>query len=96
MRLEPISPSAIVIQPPEKLVIEVRAHGRYHSIYWKRQGHSGFNPPAEYFVHFNETYVVENTSVEDLGEYIVTVNPSIGLRRPDRIQFTVNARMSKS
>ncbi len=100
MSFEPVSPTAIFIRPPEKLVLEVRATGGYRLIEWTRneilQGFPGFLPPAESFVHFSKIYVVENTSMEDLGVYDVLLNPSIGQRRPDVINFVVSFRKSKS
>lgn len=97
LRFEPVSPLVITIQPPEKLVLEVRATGGYRFIQWERneilQGFPGFNPPAESFVHFSEIYVVNNTTMADLGTYAVTLNPSLGQRIPDQIHFTVNVRI---
>ena len=85
----------IAIQPPEKLVLEIRAGGGYSHIQWRRNdiihGSPGFIAP-ESFVHFGEVYVATNTTMEDLGMYIVLLSPGLGQRRPDPITFSVTFR----
>lgn len=93
------SPSMIAIQPPEKLALEIRASGGYSFIQWKRNsithGLPGFTSP-ESFTHFGEIYVVANTTVNDLGTYLVLLGPGIGQRRPDPIIFTVKFQTGKA
>jgi hypothetical protein len=75
MTLQAISPSVIVLRPPEKLVLEVMGTGRYLAIQWARNGEirgvpgSAFSPPQQSFTHFGEVYFVEETSVNDVGRY---------------------------
>ncbi len=74
MTSEAISPSSIILLPPEKLVLEVRTTGRYFFTSWSRNG-IGTGLPGS-FVHFGEVYVAENTTMEDLGRYEVVLNPA--------------------
>ena len=90
-----MSPTAIVIRPPEKLVLEVRATGRYNFINWKRNGASftsggTFQPQIpEEFPHFYEIYVHEPTTTDDVGLYEVDLVPSQGQQAPDEVEFAV-------
>ncbi len=79
LRLSRITPQLIIIEPPEKLVIEVQSSGAYDVINWRRNGASyTFNDPdfpisSDRFFYFSEAYVREPTSVDDLGLYEVEV-----------------------
>ena len=84
-----------MLRPPEKLVLEVRATGRYNFIEWFRNGASfsaggAFRPqiPKE-FPHFFEIYVRESTTTDDLGLYEVYLVPSLGQQSPDEVEFSV-------
>ena len=76
--LERISPQIIVLDPPEKLVIEARASGGYGMFDWSRnqnpftltQGEP-FTVTLQEFVNFFEIFVREPTTTNDLGEYDV-------------------------
>ena len=71
MHPEPVSPTTIILRPPEKLVIEVRTTGGSRFVGWSRNGRPlPFLP--ETFVDFGEIYVKDNTSMSDLGEYRVS------------------------
>ncbi len=93
LNIEIVSPSAVILRPPEKLALEVRTSGRYISLLWRRNGQiaglSDFNPPRERFVHFAELYVTGNTSSLDLGLYEALLNPDIGQTTSAKADFAV-------
>jgi hypothetical protein len=95
--LQAISPSVIALRPPEKLVIEVMATGRYRAIQWARNGAirgipgSAFSPPQQSFTHFGEVYFVEETTVNDLGRYELDLFRDHQLM-PTKAQFDVILR----
>ena len=68
--LERVSPEITFLRPPEKLVIEVKASGRYQQIQWTK---NGFLLPVlpQKFPNFNEILVYRKTTHEDLGLYEV-------------------------
>ena len=71
-------------------MLEVRAAGGYLAIQWRRNGiTAGQNGFTGSFTNFAEIYVTENTVMQDLGVYEVTLNPNPGQSRPDLIQFVV-------
>ena len=92
-----MSPTSIVLRPPQKLVLEARATGRYVFFDWSKDGISyssgtTFLPQfPEEFPHFFEIYVVDPTTIDDMGLYEVTVAPNAGQQSPDEIEFTVIA-----
>ena len=71
--LERVSPGVIVLNPPEKLVIETRASGGYQHYDWTRNGEpfgsAGFPVTPQEFPNFVEIFVREPTTVDDLGVY---------------------------
>ena len=75
--LERVSPRVIVLDPPEKLVLETRASGGYREFEWIRNGNpfmvaSGrFPVSVEDFSNFFEIFVRDNATVNDLGVYDV-------------------------
>lgn len=78
MHLQRMSPDFIVLRPPEKLVLETKASGRYEKIVWSRNGveygEPGFavSMPQE-FPEFYEMFVRDPTSSDDFGVYSVTL-----------------------
>ena len=83
-----ISPEAIILRPPEKLVIEVEATGRYEAILWRKNSNlfseTTTNP---FFVRFPnpsgasnelanyfEIFVREPTTEDDFGVYEVQLD----------------------
>ena len=72
----------VILRPPEKLVLEVSYTGRYRISSWVRnegvRGAAGseFTPSPQSFVHFDEVYFVENTTMADIGRYEITLNPA--------------------
>ena len=97
LTLEAVSPSTIILSPPEKLVLEVRATGQYSFIVWTRNGNpassSGFPiSNTDNFAHFSEIYVKNVTTMDDLGRYDVQLPPGAsGISAADEIEFTVIA-----
>ena len=90
--MERISPRVIVLDPPEKLVIETRASGGYRQLDWTKnmdtftttQGQPFTVTPQE-FPNFFEIFVREPTTVNDLGLYEVDLT---GLQISE-VDFTV-------
>ncbi len=69
----------IIIDPPEKLVLEVDSAGAYYRFSWRRDGVSFSNSPTApfpipgRFFYFTDAYVREPTAEEDLGLYYVNL-----------------------
>lgn len=73
--LERVSPEVIFLRPPEKLVIEVKASGRYRNIQWLINGNLPTNfIPADY-PNYNEILVRGTTDINDVGLYEVSPRP---------------------
>ena len=92
--LERVSPQFIVLDPPEKLVLETRASGGYQQFDWVRNGSpfrtdSGpFLVTLQEFPNFFETFVREPTTANDLGVYEVELTLNTGPQPPE-LQFFV-------
>ena len=93
-----VSPSIIILRPPENLVLEITPSGRYFLPSWSRNGiifgNNRFkSTPSRGIVDFGDIYFSDSTTEEDLAEYEVFLNsaPSSGQATPDRITFTVIA-----
>ena len=80
--------SNVIIDPPEKLVLEVLASGAYAGLDWFKNGVSAvLNPTfpsgSEFFPNFMEMYVMDpSNTTTDLGLYEVElldaeINPRI-------------------
>lgn len=84
---EQVSPSTIILLPPEKLVIEVKTTGGYLSLGWSVNG----DRLTTNIVHFGEIYFAENTSEADLGLYQLIYTPLTGqlVRSDESVQFAV-------
>ena len=87
----------IIINLPEKLVLEVESSGGYARLGWTRN-HVGFSfaPDAEFpattdrFINFYEIYVRDPTDTSDLGEYEVgVVSANFAQNYPGDVIFTV-------
>ena len=80
---EIISPPAVFLKPPEKLVLEVSASGGYGHILWNRDSNalgSGAAPATvNEFTNFFEIFVREPTTTSDLGVYTISYNGSGGV-----------------
>ena len=96
--LERVSPRVIVLDPPEKLVIETRASGGYGQFDWTRNGNpftamatpggSSFIVTLQEFSNFFEIFVREPTTANDLGVYEVDLTTNTGSQVPE-IEFAV-------
>ena len=93
--LERISSQVIVLDPPEKLVIETRASGGYRQIDWTRNENpftltpgQPFTVTLQEFPNFFEIFVREPTTVNDLGVYEVELLLNTGPQVPE-LDFTV-------
>ena len=76
--LERVSPRVIVLDPPEKLVIETRVSGGYRQFDWTKNGYpftlaqgQPFTVALQEFSNFFEIFVRDSTTVNDLGVYWV-------------------------
>ena len=89
--LEAVSPEDIILDPPEKLVIEVESSGGYHRHAWYRNdeelypnGDTNFRQanPARFSESF-QVFVQDPTTTSDHGIYRVelidddTINPTV-------------------
>ena len=93
--LEMVSPRVIVLDPPEKLVIETRASGGYRQFDWRKNANAFTTAPGQPFTvtlqefpNFFEIFVREPTSTNDLGVYWVEVVLNTGPQAP-QADFTV-------
>ena len=91
--LERVSPQVIVLDPPEKLVIETRASGGYQMFDWTKneneftlaQGRP-FTVTLQEFSNFFEIFVREPTTADDLAVYEVEL---VGGTQVPEIEFAV-------
>ena len=99
LTFEALSPSTIILSPPEKLVLEVRTTGQYNFIVWTRNGIIAIPDSTaafpvsntENFAHFSEIYVNDMTTMDDLGVYEVQLPGAPGISAADQIGFIVIA-----
>ena len=84
-----VSPEAIILRPPEKLVIEMEATGRYEAIFWSRNGNlfsemmtspffvrlPNVFPTSSELANYFEIFVREPTTESDFGVYEVQLDP---------------------
>ena len=68
--LQRVSPEVIFLCPPEKLVIEVKATGRYSRIRWMKNAVVLTVQPQQ-LPNYNEILVYHTTTSDDLGLYEV-------------------------
>lgn len=87
-------PTVMIVRPTEKLVLEVKAEGRYQRIFWRRNAKplSSNMPqnPQEFSNHY-EIFVLGETTEDDLGLYEVSIllYDAIEQRQPAGINFIV-------
>ena len=88
-----VSPRVIVLNPPEKLVIETRASGGYQWIDWMRNGDpvatGNFPATLAEFSNFFEIFVREPTTVDDLGVYMVDLVIAPGQAQAPDVEIVV-------
>ena len=86
--LERVSPEIIYLRPPEKLVIEIKATGRYNRIQWQKN----VLPLTQEFPNYNEILVYGTTTQDDLGLYevnLVQANPIFQRNVPPELDFSI-------
>ena len=87
------SPQVIVLNPPEKLVIETRSSGGYQQYDWQRNGHPfgtvGFPVTPQEFPNFVEIFVRDPTTTEDLGVYAADLSIAPGQAQIPDLEFFV-------
>lgn len=77
LTMQALSPSIIILRPPDELVLEIQTSGRFFALEWRKDGaSSGFD--ANSFAHFSEVHYVENTSAVHLGRYEARLIPFNG------------------
>ena len=75
--LERVSPKMIFLLPPEKLVIEVKATGRFTHVDWLKNGYSLTSTGStQEFTNYREIFVQEESTKDDFGLYEVSLFPS--------------------
>ena len=94
--LERISSQVIVLDPPEKLVLETRASGGYRQFDWTKNGEAfttaagqPFTVTIQEFPNFFEIFVREPTTANDLGVYEVDLIPNAGQAQVPEVDFIV-------
>ena len=94
--LERVSPRVIVLDPPEKLVIETRASGGYRQLDWNKNANAftlaqgqPFTVTIQEFPNFFEIFVREPTTANDLGLYEVDLIPNSGQAQVPEVDFIV-------
>ena len=75
--LERISPEVVYLCPPEKLVIEVKAKGRFREVEWSINGTliTNIQSHAASFSNCKEILFIEETSEENFGIYEISLRP---------------------
>ena len=71
--LERVSPEVIFLRPPEKLVIEVKAIGRFRNVVWQKSGGSPITLTAENSSNHLEIFIRDPTTADDLTLYEVSL-----------------------
>ena len=85
-----MSPEVIFLRPPEKLVIEVKASGRYREIQWTVNGTLQMNIMPSDYPNYNEIFVRSPTDLNSVGLYEISLRPSTVQRiEPEELDFTV-------
>ena len=88
LTLSRVSPEAVILHPPEKLVIEVEVTGRYEFIRWTRNGNlfsemmtnpffvrfPNVSPTSSELASYFEIFVREPTTESDFGVYEVQLD----------------------
>ena len=91
--LERVSPQVIVLNPPEKLVIETRSSGGYQHYDWTRNGNElgsvGFPATATEFSNFFEIFVREPTGEDDLAVFQADLQIAPGQSQAPDVEFVV-------
>ena len=95
--LERISPQVIVLDPPEKLVIETRASGGYGQFDWSKNanpfGSSSFIVTLQEFPNFLEIFVRTPTNASDVGVYEAEAGPEIDFTVTSYSEYSISMCM---
>ena len=75
--LERTSPEVVYLCPPEKLVIEVKAKGRFREVLWSINGTliTAIQSHAASFLNYKEILFIEETTEENFGLYEISLRP---------------------
>ena len=89
--MERVSPEVIFLRPPEKLVIEVKASGRYEKLDWSINGTLQMNIMPSDYPNYNEILVRGVTDATAVGLYEVSFDVFTGLQstQPGELDFIV-------
>ena len=96
--MDRISPFVTILHHPDKLVLQIRSTGAYQSINWFRNGQmllGATGPLPDTFVHFGDIYVVDDTTVDDLGVYEVYLTGKSSLQRTSNVTYFVAVEQGK-
>lgn len=91
--LERVSPEVIFLRPPEKLVIEVKAIGRFRNARWNKNGLPITLNDTNSANHF-EIFIRDPTTADDLSLYEVNlraVEIFSQLNVPSELDFSVTS-----
>ena len=91
--LERVSPEVIFLRPPEKLVIEVKAIGRFRNVQWNENG-LAITPTETNSANHLEIFVRDPTTADDLSLYEVSLRAAdIFSQRnvPQELDFSVTS-----
>ena len=69
--MERISPEVVYLRPPEKLILEVKAKGRFQEIHWSING-TLVTISQSQFSNYREIYFVEETTEANFGLYEIS------------------------
>ena len=95
--MERVSPEVILLRPPEKLVIEVKASGRFRRVNWLKNGVLIPHIQEDFLNHY-EIFFREQTSMDDLSLYEVLLFPGPPfnqLQLPIELNFIVTSPGSR-
>lgn len=72
--MEGISPEVVYLRPPEKLILEVKAKGRFQEICWSINGTlvTISQSHSTSFSNYREIYFVEETTEANFGLYEIS------------------------
>lgn len=85
--LQAVSNSTILLDPPDKLVLQVKSTGVYDFIQWSRNSIEFVT--YDNFAHFTEILVINETTIDDLGVFTVELCSSQNLGPLEVVTFDV-------
>ena len=92
LSLERISPEVVYLHPPEKLVIEVKAKGRFREVRWHFNG-ALISYSQSSFSNYNEIYFIEESSEANFGLYEISLRLTslFQILRPSELDVIVTS-----